>query len=151
MLHVGLAVDPEPRVRGSTSSVADTQAMKRSPILYVSAIGLALWLGIVARQFALARQSPPADYAADMFWALSVFAALGLLFSSAPTWQLTAGAFILPASLKLAQLHHAPWADAIGGTHVGYLALGTDLVATDLACYALGAVAGMVAELLTLD
>jgi hypothetical protein len=148
---MGLAADPQPRDRASTVSVAGTRTMKRSPILYVCAIGLALWLGIVGRQYALTHESLPADYAADLFWALSVFAALGLLFSAAPTWQLTAGAFTLPAILKLGQLHHAPWADAISGTHVGYLALGTDLVVTDLACYALGAVVGMVSELLTLD
>jgi hypothetical protein len=128
-----------------------TVSSKRSPIIYVCVIGLASWLGLYARQYALGHASLPADCAADTFWALTVFAGLGLLFPAMPTWQATVGAFVISASFKLGQLYHASWLDALIGTQAGSLILGTDLVVTDLACYAAGAVVGMLIELWTLD
>ena len=124
---------------------------KRSPILYVCAIGFAAWVGLFARQYALNHPSPAADCAGDTLWALAVFSAMGLLFPAIPTWQAASAAFMFPAMLKLGQLYHAPWLDAITGTQVGFLILGTDVVTTDLACYAGGAVLGMLTEIWLID
>jgi hypothetical protein len=124
---------------------------KRSAIIYACAIGFATWIGFHARQYALRHAGSPADYAADILLALAVFAAIGLSFPAIPTWQATAGAFTLPAILKLGQLSHAPWLDPICGTPLGLLVLGTEFVATDMACYAAGAALGMMIELSLLD
>jgi hypothetical protein len=123
---------------------------RRSAVIYIGAMGLAIWLGYYARQYALEHPVPAADCAGDTFWALAVFATLGWLFPTMPTWQATSGAFIIPAVLKLGQIAHAPWVDPIVGTPVGFLVLGTDFLTTDLACYAAGAAIGMALELILL-
>ena len=123
---------------------------KRSAIIYVCSMGLAIWFGVYARQCAVDHPSLGADYAGDTCWALAVFAMLGWLFPTMPTWQATLGAFIFPALLKLAQVYHMPWVEPIVGTPVGFLVLGTDFVTRDLACYAAGAVIGMTLELIML-
>jgi hypothetical protein len=114
-------------------------------------MGFAVWLGVFARQYSFNHPSVAAEYAGDTFWALSVFGAIGLLFGAIPTWQVGSGAFIIPSVLKLGQLYHLPWIDSIEGTQIGYLVLGTDFLTTDLACYAAGAMVGIMLESLLLD
>jgi hypothetical protein len=114
-------------------------------------MGFAVWMGVFARQYSFNHPSVVADYAGDTFWALAVFGAVGLLFSAIPTWLAGSGAFVIPAILKLGQLYQLPWIDSLEGTQIGYLVLGTDFLATDLACYAAGAVVGMTLEFFVLD
>ena len=124
---------------------------KRSAIIYACSIAFAAWFANYARQFALSHPSVAADCAGDVLWALSVFAAIGLLCPSLPTWQAASGAFVIPALLELGQLYPLPWVDAIRGTTLGYLVLGTEFVVMDFACYAGGALTGMLIEIIVHD
>jgi hypothetical protein len=124
---------------------------RRSRRAYAAAILIAAWLGIASRHYGELLPGILAAYAGDTFWALAVFATIGLMFPSASTWFSTSGAYAISASVELSQLYHAPWIDAIRGTPLGALALGTDFVSTDLACYAVGVVLGLLIELWTLS
>ena len=128
-----------------------TAQSRRSPIIYACAIGLAVWLGLQARRYSFNEPTPSADYAADVSWALTIFAAIGFFFPTIATWQAAAGAFLIPSLLEYGHWSHTPWLASIQGKPLGELVLGTEFVATDLTCYALGAGAGMLIELWTLD
>src|SRR4051812_19042953 len=124
---------------------------RRNRLVYACSIMIVAWLGISSRRYGDALQPFVATYAGDTLWALAVFSAIGLAFPSVGTWQAAAGAYVISALVEFSQLYHAPWIDAIRGTPLGALALGSEFVATDLACYAAGVFLGMLIELWTLD
>ena len=124
---------------------------KRSAIVYLSTGGLAAWLALYARQYALAHPGSSFDFVGDILWALVVFASAGLFFPTISTWNATSWAFLIPALFGLGQVYHVPWLDAIRGTPYGLVALGTEFVMLDFACYAGGALVGMSLELFALE
>jgi hypothetical protein len=128
-----------------------TDHPRRNWIVSACAIPIIAWLGISSRHFADSLPDFIAAYAGDTLWALAVFAAVGLVFRFAATWQVAAMAFVISALVELSQLYHAPWIDAIRVTSLGALALGNEFVATDLACYAVGVCIGMWIEFVALD
>jgi hypothetical protein len=130
---------------------AMTAQPKRSAIVYLGIIGLAAWLALYARHYVLAHPGSPVDFAADILWAVVVFAAIGLFFPVVSTWQATVWAFVIPALFELGQLYRAPWLDVIRGTSFGLVVFGTEFVMLDFACYAAGALLGMGVELFALD
>jgi uncharacterized protein DUF2809 len=128
-----------------------TDHPRRNRILYACAILIAASLGIASRRYPDFFPDFVADYARDTLWTLAVYAAIGLVFRSLAIWRAAAGAFVISALVEFSQLYHAPWIDAIRGTTLGALALGSEFVTTDLTCYAVGAFLGMLIELWTLD
>ena len=87
-----------------------------------------------------------------VLWAMAVFATIGLIFPAAASWQVAAGAYVLTALLEFSQLYHEPWIDALRGTPLGALALGSDFLIRrpDLLCRR-GVLLGMLIELWTLQ
>jgi hypothetical protein len=128
-----------------------TDQPRRNRIVSACMIPIIAWLGISSRRYAESLPDFVAAYAGDTLWALAVFAAIGLVFRFAPTWQVAALAFVISALVELSQLYHAPWIDAIRGTALGALTLGNEFVASDMACYAVGVFLGMLIEFLILD
>jgi hypothetical protein len=124
---------------------------KRSEIVYFAMVGLAAWLALYARQYALAHPTSSVDFVADTLWALVVFAAMGLLFPMISTSNAASWAFLIPALFGFGQLYHAPWLEAMRGTSYGLVVLGTQFAIPDFACYAGGALLGMTVELFALD
>jgi hypothetical protein len=124
---------------------------RRSAIVYLGMIGLAAWLALYARQYALAHPSSAVDLVGDGLWALLVFAAIGLFFPTISSWQAASLAFIIPALLEVGHLYHVPWLDPIRGTSIGLVVLGTKSIMADFACYAAGALVGMGVELFALE
>ena len=81
---------------------------------------------------------------------MAVFATIGLIFPSAASWQVTSIAYVLTSLFEYSQLYHSPWVDALRGTSLGALALGTEFLIPDLTCYAVGVLLGLLIELWTL-
>jgi len=48
--------------------------------------------------------------------------------------------------VKISQLYHAPWIDAIRQATLGGLVLGFGFLWTDLVCYLVGVMIGVIAE-----
>jgi hypothetical protein len=49
--------------------------------------------------------------------------------------------------VEISQLYHAPWIDAIRQTTLGGLVLGFGFLRTDLVCYSVGVMIGVIADL----
>ena len=54
------------------------------------------------------------------------------------TARLAGRALVIVFAVEFSQLYHAPWADAIRGTWLGGLVLGSGFLWSDLACYTIG-------------
>jgi hypothetical protein len=115
-------------------------------MIYAGTITIAAWLGISARYHGDFLPVFVGDYAGDTLWALAVFSMIGMIFPSAATWFSAVGAYVISALVEFSEICNAPWIEAVRGTPLGALALGTDFLVTDLACYAVGVILGMLIE-----
>ena len=57
-------------------------------------------------------------------------------------------ALAFSVAVELSQLYHAPWIDSIRHTTIGGLILGFGFLWSDLACYALGVVLGVLVDVI---
>jgi hypothetical protein len=123
--------------------------LRRGRGITIALIILAATVGLGSRRFAAFLPAVVVAYAGDTMWALAVFLVLGLCFATRSRWWVAALAGLIAAFVEFSQLYHAPWIDAVRGTVVGHLALGSDFDPKDLACYAAGVGIGLLIETLT--
>jgi hypothetical protein len=128
-----------------------THYPQRNRIISAGLIVIAAWFGVHVRRYEELFPDLVAGYAPEILWAMAVFATIGLILPAAPSWQVATGAFAITALFELSQLYHQPWIDALRGTPLGALALGSDFLLPDLTCYAVGVLLGLLIELWTLN
>jgi hypothetical protein len=103
-------------------------------------------LGIGSRRLGHLLPGFVAAYAGDTLWALDAFLGIGLLLPRATTGLVAALTMAFSVAVELSQLYHAPWIDSIRQTTLGGLVLGFGFLWSDLACYAVGVVIGVLIE-----
>jgi hypothetical protein len=123
---------------------------RRPRIAWLALIGLVILLGLGSRRYAASLPGFVAAYAGDTLWALAAFLGIGLLLPRASTWRAALLALSLSVLVEVGQSYKAPWIDSIRRTTPGGLILGYDFVWSDLACYAVGVVLGILIELAVL-
>ena len=89
-----------------------------------------------------------AAYAGDTFWALAAFLGIGLILPRASTRTVAILAMAFSVAVELSQLYHDPWIDSIWHTTLGGLILGVGFLWSDLACYAVGVVLGVLVDVI---
>ncbi|MDB6124258.1 MAG: hypothetical protein JWQ71_3251, partial [Pedosphaera sp.] len=114
----------------------------RNRFIYGVAIALVIALGLGSRHYA----SIFPLFIGDILWALMVFLGFGFLLPSLSTARAAALAALFSTIIEVSQLYHAPWIDTIRRTRLGGLVLGFDFLWSDLLCYAVGIVLGMLLE-----
>jgi len=120
--------------------------MKRSRLAYFVGAVFIVFLGLASRRYAAALPVFIAEYAGDTLWALMVFAIVGFL---APRWsslRVAAVALAVAYVVEASQFYHAPWIESLRGTRLGGLVLGFGFLWTDLVCYAVGVMLGVMLE-----
>lgn len=85
-------------------------------------------------------------YAGDALWALMVFLGLGLLLPRTRTSVVAALAFVIAFGVEASQLYQGGWLNRIRATRLGALTLGSGFLWSDLLCYSVGILAGVVGE-----
>lgn len=88
-----------------------------------------------------------AEYAGDTLWAIMVFLLVSTLLAGRPILLRAAISLALAFLVEISQLYHAPWIDSIRQTTLGGLVLGFGFLWTDLVCYSVGVMIGVIAEL----
>ena len=119
---------------------------RRKPAPWIVLLLLTVALGLGSRRYATSLPRFVAAYAGDTLWATAAFLGFGLLLPRASTWRVALLAMSLSVLVEVGQLYHAPWIDSIRRTRLGGLILGYDFVWSDLACYAVGVVLGILIE-----
>jgi hypothetical protein len=86
------------------------------------------------------------DVAGDALWAMMIAWALGALAPDARLRVRGATALAICYAVEASQLYHTPALDAVRGTAVGRLVLGSGFDPRDLAAYAAGVLAAILLE-----
>ena len=114
----------------------------RTRILYV-----ALALATIAIGLAVHVLGPPSsvarDVVGDALWASMIVWWISALMPASGLVVRGAIAFLICVGVELSQLYHAPWLDALRGTRVGHLVLGSGFDPRDFLSYAAGVIAAL--------
>ena len=122
---------------------------RRSRIVYAAAVLVVIAPGLWSRSESAGLPWAVAKYAGDALWGVVVFLGVGLVLPGLPTRAGVGLAAAFACAVEASQLVHAPWLDAVRGTRLGGLVLGTPAATFawgDIAAYLAGIAAGAVAE-----
>jgi hypothetical protein len=109
-------------------------------------MGLVLAAGLALRARLMPLPAFVVKYGGDALWALMVFCGLGVLLRRASTVRVGVIAICFSCAVEFSQLYHAPWIDAVRGTRLGGLALGSTFNWPDFLAYAVGVGVGVLVE-----
>ena len=119
--------------------------MKRSRLLYLILTIIVMILGLLSRKISGLPKIIEL-YSGDILWALMVFLIIAFIFNKKSTIFIISWAIIFSYSIEISQLYHAPWIDAIRNTTLGGLILGFGFLWSDLICYTIGIIIGIILE-----
>jgi len=119
---------------------------KRNRILYFFLIILVIFLGLASRRYSSDLPAWAATNAGDVLWALMVFLGFGFVFKSSSTLKAAVLAITFSYAIEISQLYHAPWINAVRHNPLGGLILGYGFLWSDLLCYLIGIVIGVLIE-----
>ena len=121
--------------------------MKRNKLLYLLLTIIVMLLGLLSRKI----EGLPeiiSLYSEDILWALMVFLLFAFLFNKKSTIFIISWAIICSYSIEISQLYHAPWIDSIRNTTLGGLILGFGFLWSDLVCYTIGVIIGIIIDIM---
>ncbi|WP_331681561.1 ribosomal maturation YjgA family protein [Terrisporobacter sp.] len=121
--------------------------MKRNKLLYLLLTIIVMLLGLLSRKI----EGLPeiiSLYSEDILWALMVFLLFAFLFNKKSTIFIISWAIIFSYSIEISQLYHAPWIDSIRNTTLGGLILGFGFLWSDLVCYTIGIIIGIIIDII---
>lgn len=121
--------------------------MPRNRIIYALLMLIVIALGLSSRLYANYLPLFIASYAGDTLWALQVFLLVGFLSPTSPTLKIGLVALAFAFFIEITQLYHAPWIDNIRHYRLAALVLGYGFLWSDLLCYSVGVMLGVLAEL----
>lgn len=121
--------------------------MRRNRLLYLILTIIVMILSILSRKI----ENLPeiiSLYSGDILWSLMVFLIIAFIFNKKSTIFTISWAIIFSYSIEISQLYHAPWIDAIRNTTLGSLILGFGFLWSDLVCYTIGILIGIVIDII---
>ena len=121
--------------------------MKRNRLLYLILTIIVMVLGLLSRKISGLPKIIEL-YSGDILWALMVFLLFAFLFNKKSTIFIISWAIIFSYSIEISQLYHAPWIDAIRNTVLGGLILGFGFLWSDLVCYTIGIIIGIIIDII---
>ena len=121
--------------------------MKRNRLLYLILTIIVMALGLLSRKISGLPKIIEL-YSGDILWALMVFLLFAFLFNKKSTIFIISWAIICSYSIEISQLYHAPWIDAIRNTVLGGLILGFGFLWSDLVCYTIGVIIGIIIDIM---
>ena len=121
--------------------------LKRNRLLYLILTIIVMVLGLLSRKISGLPKIIEL-YSGDILWALMVFLLFAFLFNKKSTIFIISWAIICSYSIEISQLYHAPWIDAIRNTVLGGLILGFGFLWSDLVCYTIGIIIGIIIDIM---
>jgi hypothetical protein len=110
--------------------------------IYIGAAILVIALGLSSRKYPGIFPSVLEKYPGDALWALMVFLGYCTCLPNARTWKVAVLALLTSFAVEFSQIYQAPWINAIRGTTLGHLVLGSAFNWLDLVAYTVGVALG---------
>lgn len=122
--------------------------MKRDRLIYFISGVIVVILGLLSRKYRIYLPTFIGEYAGDTLWALMTFIGFGFLFPKWSSLRVALTALIFSYLIEISQLYQAPWINQIRRTLIGSLILGFGFLWSDLICYTMGVMLGLILEML---
>ncbi|MBU3210253.1 DUF2809 domain-containing protein [Clostridium algidicarnis] len=119
---------------------------KRNRVNYGILIIIVVLLGIGSRKFGYILPRFIASYLGDTLWGLMIFLVIGFLCNNLNTDIVAISSLIFCFFIEFSQLYHSAFIDSIRSTVIGGLILGFGFLWSDLICYSLGIIIGVLIE-----
>jgi hypothetical protein len=116
---------------------------RRNRVLYLILIIIVIALGLSTRTYQSLFPKWFAKYSGDTLWALMVFLGIGFMFNKVATRWIVFGTLMFSFLIEFSQLYQAPWINSVRHTRLGGLVLGYGFLWSDLACYIIGIIIGV--------
>ena len=122
--------------------------MKRKRIIYMGLVIIVMILGIASRRYGSYLPNIISKYAGDTLWALMVYLGFGFLFNKSKIRNVALASMTVSYLIEISQLYQGEWINSIRDTTIGALILGHGFLISDLVCYTIGILIGVVFEYL---
>jgi hypothetical protein len=119
---------------------------QRSRLSSALAVVLLIVLGLSSRKFAYLLPSLLQKNMGDILWATLVFFLFGLLFPRLSTWRIAGLACLFSLCIEVSKFYHSGWFDAVRSTVLGRLVFGWVFSWSNLLCYLIGVLIGVLWE-----
>jgi len=119
--------------------------MKRR-VVYLLLAMVTMLVGLASRRYRPHLPSFIGEYSGDVLWALMLFLVVSFVLAGRLLVQRCIISLVLAFAVEVSQLYHSPWIDGIRSTTLGGLVLGFGFLWSDLVCYLVGIVAGVLAD-----
>lgn len=113
---------------------------------YGLGIAIAIGAGLESRRRGSELPVWVASYAGDTLWALTAYWGISFLFPRAPIGVRGVGALGFAFAIEFSQLYQAEWINAWRQTRLGGLILGFGFLVSDLVCYSVGVLLGVLTD-----
>ena len=107
---------------------------------------LVIVLGLLSRKMSACTLDFVKMYLGDVLWGMMVYFGYRFLFVNLKKRASFGIALVFSYLIEISQLYHAPWIDSIRATTLGALILGFGFLWSDIACYTIGIILGVVVD-----
>ena len=120
--------------------------MKNKRLKYLLLTLFVVMLGLFSRKMSACTLDFVKLYLGDVLWAMMVYFGCRFLFVNVRKRVACVLALVFSYLIEISQLYRAPWIDAIRATTLGALVLGFGFLWSDIACYTVGIILGIVVD-----
>lgn len=120
--------------------------MKNKRLKYLLLTLFVVILGLLSRKMSACTLDFVKLYLGDILWAMMVYFGCRFLFVNMRKRVACVLALVFSYLIEISQLYHAPWIDAIRETTLGGLVLGFGFLWSDILCYTVGVLLGIIVD-----
>jgi hypothetical protein len=129
-------------------SVRERNELLRNRFFLFITMVVTVALGLASRKVPALFPVLLGKYPGDALWSLVVYWGIAWLIPNASIKKVAVLALLVSYADEISQLYQAPWLNAIRGTTLGHLVLGSAFSWLDLLAYTIGVAAGATIEYL---
>ena len=120
--------------------------MKRKRLLYICLIIIVMILGILSRKYGAYLPSFIKKYSGDTLWALMVYLGFGFILNKTSIKRIAILSLTFSWAIEISQIYQSGWINQIRNTMLGGLILGHGFLFSDLICYTVGIIIGILID-----
>lgn len=120
--------------------------MKRNRWLYLALTVVVMILGLGSRKYGNYLPGFLREYSGDALWALMVYLGFCFLFRRSSIRKIGLMSLAFSYVIEFSQIYQGQWINEIRATTLGALVLGKGFLISDLICYTVGVIIGVMID-----